>query len=417
MARSTVSRYKSRQDDPQGVGRDLHVDAVLTGRVAKRGNEFEIEAELVNAANGTQFWGERYTRVTNDVSLLQAAITSDVASQIRPRLSEPERESLAKVETHDPEAYQLYLKGRYHTEKWTKADFNAGVECFRQAIDRDPNYAAAYAGLSTAYALADDFFMSPNDSMPKSREMAKKALQLDESLSEAHLAMALVEWGFDYDWSGAEREYGRAIELTPRNSQAHQSYSWFLAFTGKLQQSIEESRRGLELDPLSLEANTSLGWSFYFARRYDQAVKQFRTTVEMEPNYWFPHMYLGLTYEQQGDLAGALEELQKASRLESEITWPLAYLGHGYARLGRKSEAEQVLRELTARMARSYVPAYNLATVYVGLDRKEQALTLLEKAHVDRSMMLPMAAVDPKFDSLRSDPRYRDLLRRMGLPQ
>jgi Tfp pilus assembly protein PilF len=172
--------------------------------------------------------------------------------------------------------------------------------------------------------------------------MAKKALERDESLSEAHFAMALVDWGFDYDWSGAEREYRRAIELTPRNSQAHQNYSWFLNFTGRIQQGIEESRRGLELDPLSLEANTSLSWSFYFGRQYDQALRQLRTAVDMEPNYWFSHMYLGLTHEQQGDLPAALEELQKASTLETEITWPLAAnILRATARLSAKFEEKE----------------------------------------------------------------------------
>ncbi|MGD0471477.1 MAG: tetratricopeptide repeat protein [Terriglobales bacterium] len=255
--------------------------------------------------------------------------------------------------------------------------------------------------------------------MPKASEAAKKALELDDSLSEAHFAMALVDWQYGYDWNGAEKEFRRALELAPRNSQAHAYYGVFLVEMGQLEQAIGEGRRALELEPLSLEASSLLGLSLYYARKYDQAVKELRTAVDMEPDYWFSRMYLGLAYEQQGDLASALEELQEASKLglESEIPEPMAELGHAYAQSGRKSEAERVLQELTRRAERSYVPAYNLATVYVGLDRKEQALTLLEKAYADRSAMIVLLRVDPELDPLRSDPRYADLLRRIGLPQ
>jgi TolB-like protein/Tfp pilus assembly protein PilF len=419
MARSTVSRYKARQDDPQGVGRDLHVDAVLTGRVAEHGNELDVETELVNVASGAQLWGERYKRSTNDAALLQAAITTEVTSQLRPRLSGTERENVAKVGTHDPEAYQLYLKGRYRLEKATQADLNAGIEHFRRAIQQDPNYAAAYAGIATAYVVADDYFMSPSESIPKAREAAEKALELDESLSEAHFAMALVYWQYDYNWVGAENEFKQALELAPRNSQAHVFYGEFLVEMEQLDRGIGESRRASELEPLSLEASGNLGWSLFYARKYDQAVKELRTAVDMEPDYWNSRMYLGLAYEQQGDLARALEELQKASKLglESEIPEPMAELGYLYARLGRKSEAEQVLKELTRRSERGYVSAYNLATVYVGLGRKEQALTFLERAYADRSSFMGFLKVDPELDPLRSDPRFAELLRKVGLPQ
>ena len=422
MAHSTASRYKSRQDDPQGVGRELHIDAVLTGRVAEHGNELDVETELVNVATGAQLWGEHYKRSMNDAALLQAAITTEVASQLRLRLSGSERESIGKVGTRDPEAYQFYLKGIYFVDKFAQADMRATIEDFRQAIDRDPNYAAAYAGLSLAYLNAQILgLLSPEESMPKSKEAARKALELDESLADAHVAMAYVHWDYDYDWSGADKEFKRGIALAPSsgvvfyNTDVHTNYCQDLTTAGHLEEGIEECRRGVERELLSFYANEVLGRSLYYARRYDEAAEQLRAAVGMEPNYWLSHMVLGMTYEQQGNLSGALEELQKANKLESEMPWPLAQLGYLYARLGRKSEAEQVLQELTRRSERRYVSPYFLATVYVGLGRKEQALTSLEKGYAERSMFMTMIKDDPELDPLRSEPRFLALLRRMGL--
>jgi Tfp pilus assembly protein PilF len=257
--------------------------------------------------------------------------------------------------------------------------------------------------------------------MPKSKEAARKALELDESLADAHVAMAYVHWDYDYDWSGADKEFKRGIALAPSsgvvfyNTDVHTNYCQDLTTAGHLEEGIEECRRGVERELLSFYANEVLGRSLYYARRYDEAAEQLRAAVGMEPNYWLSHMVLGMTYEQQGNLSGALEELQKANKLESEMPWPLAQLGYLYARLGRKSEAEQVLQELTRRSERRYVSPYFLATVYVGLGRKEQALTSLEKGYAERSMFMTMIKDDPELDPLRSEPRFLALLRRMGL--
>jgi eukaryotic-like serine/threonine-protein kinase len=421
-AHSTASRYKSRQDDPQGVGRELHTDAVLTGRVAQHDNELDVETELVNVATGAQLWGEHYKRSMKDAALLQATITTEVASQLRLRLSGSERDSIAKVGTRDPEAYQLYLKGVYFADKWAQGDIKATIEYFRQAIDRDPNYAAAYAGLSLAYLGAQiDGALSPEESMPKAKEAARKALDLDDSLADANVAMAYLNWDYDYDWSAADKEFKRGIALAPRsgvvfyNTDVLTNYCQDLTTAGHLDEGIEECRRGLEREPLSFLANEVLGRSLYYARRYDEAAKQLRAAVEMEPNYWLSHMVLGMTYEQQGNLSGALEELQKANKLETEMPWPLAQLGYLYARLGRKSEAEQVLQELTRRSEKRYVSPYFFATVYVGLGRKEEALKSLEKGYGDRSMFMTLIIDDPELDPLRSEPRFQALLRQMGM--
>jgi Tfp pilus assembly protein PilF len=234
--------------------------------------------------------------------------------QLQPRLSGNERESLAKAGTTNAEAYQLYLKGRYHEEKYTRADVNTGIDEFRRAIQLDPNYAAAYAGLAYSYVIANDFFLSPNDSMPPSREAAKKALQLDESNPEAHMALAWIKWGYDYDSAGGEAELKRAIELAPRDGAVHWPYGYFLVLDGKPDAGIEEGKRAVALDPASLETNTFLGGDLYYGHRYDEAAKQLRATVDMEPNYWISLMMLGMTYEQLGDLPHALDEIEKATR-------------------------------------------------------------------------------------------------------
>ena len=421
-AHSTASRYTSRQDDPQGVGHELHIDAVLTGRVAEHGNELDVETELVNVATGAQLWGEHYKRSMKDAAQLQATITTEVARQLRLRLSGSERDSIAKVGTRDPEAYQLYLKGIYFADKWAQGDIKTTIEYFRQAIQRDPSYAAAYAGLSLAYLGAEiNGALSPEESMPKAKEAARKALELDDSLADAHVAMAYLNWDYDFDWSAADKEFKRGIELAPRsgvvfyNTDVLTNYCQDLTTAGHLDAGIEECRRGLEREPLSFLANEVLGRSLYYARRYDEAAKQLRAAVEMEPNYWLSHMVLGMTYEQQGNLSGALEELQKANKLESEMPWPVAQLGYLYARLGRKSEAEQVLQEPTRRSEKRYVAPYFFATVYVGLGRKEEALASLEKGYADRSMFMSLTIDDPELDPLRSGPRFLALLRQMGM--
>jgi TolB-like protein/Flp pilus assembly protein TadD len=418
MARSTVSQYKSRQDDPLAVGRDLHVDAVLTGRVAEHGEALDIDAELVNVGTGAQIWGKRYQRGIKDASALQSEITSEVAAQLRPQLSGQDRENLSKVGTNDPEAYQLYLKGRHYTENYGKEGVEKGIDYFRQAIQKDPNYALAYAGLTYAYCVADDFYLSPEQSMVKGGEAAQKALELDDSLAEAHFAMGCYKFAYRYDWKGAESEYKRAIELAPRNAAVYGYYGWLLELTGRTDQAVESGKKGVALEPASPEANMWLGEHLYAARQYDAAVKQLSSAVELGADNWFAHLYLGLAYEQSGNFPHAIEELQKANKLvENEIPWPLAELGHLYGRMGKTAEAEHVLGELENWSKRSYVPPYFFALVNAGLGREDQVFANLEKAYADRSMVLAGLKTDPEFDLLHGDPRYADLLRRMGLGQ
>jgi eukaryotic-like serine/threonine-protein kinase len=417
MSPSTVFSYKGREVDPREVGHSLHVAAVLQGKVTKFGDALRIRVDLVNASDGAELWGEEYNPKMADILGTQTDISREIVTKLRIRLTGDEEKRLTTQAAENPEAYQLYLKGRYFAEKFTKDDVNKGIEYFHQAIDLDPNYALAYEGLSYAYFTSADLFLSPLESMPKADEAARKALQLDDTLAEAHADMAIVHFWYGYDWSAAEKEFKRAIELKPNYAHAHEYYGWDLISVGQTEEGINESKRALELDPLSTEVSSTHGANFYYGRQYGPAIGQLRKTLEMDPNSWFARMFLGLSYEASGDLPRAIAECQKAREIETTIPWPSAELAHAYAASGRKSEAEEILNQFKDRSRQSYVPAYNFAEIYIGLGDKEQALAALEKAYADRSMLLTFLKVDPEFDSLRSDPRFKDLLRRVGLPQ
>jgi eukaryotic-like serine/threonine-protein kinase len=417
MSPATIFTYKGREVDPREVGHNLHVAAVLQGKVTKFGDALRIRVDLVNSNDGAELWGEEYNPKMADILGTQTDISREIVTKLRLRLTEDEEKRVTKPAAENPEAYQLYLKGRYFAEKFTKDRVNEGIEYFHQAIDLDPNYALAYEGLSYAYFTSDDLFLSPLESMPKASEAAREALRLDDTLAEAHTDMAIVDFWYGYDWSAAEKEFRRAIELRPNYAHAHEYYGWDLISVGRAEEGIKESKRALELDPLSTEVSATHGGNFYFGHQYDLAIDQLRQTLEMDPNSWFARMFLGLSYEASGNLPRAIAECQRAREIETTIPWPSAELAHAYAVSGRKGEAEEILRQLKERSKQSYVPAYNFAEIYIGLGDKDQAMALLEKAYADRSMLLTFLKADPEFNSLRSDPRFKDLLRRIGLPQ
>jgi eukaryotic-like serine/threonine-protein kinase len=417
MSRSSVLRYAGRDIDPQTAGRDLKVQAVLTGRVVQRGDGLSISVELVDVKNNSHIWGEEYSRKLAEILPMQGEITRDISDKLRRKLTGEDEMRLAKRSTTNPEAYQFYLKGRYLAEKLSKEGLEKGIDYFHRAIDLDSNFALAYDGLAYAYASGDDFFLSPREVMPRAKEAAKKALELDDTLAEAHTEMGMIDFMYEFDWGAAEREFRRAIELKPNYGHAHEYYGWYLVSVGRFEEGVEESKRARELDALSLETNAMAGQNFYFAHQYDLAIDTFRKTLDMEPNYWIARTLLGASYEAKGDFPRAVAECEKARKIETSIPLALSELGHAYAVSGKKREAEQALKELKDWSKQSYVPAYNFAEVYIGLGEKEQAFALLERAYADRSMYLTFLKADPQFDSLRSDPRFKDLLRRVGLPQ
>jgi serine/threonine protein kinase/Tfp pilus assembly protein PilF len=417
MARSTVSHYKSRQDDPQGVGNALHVDVVLTGRVVEHGSELDVETELVDVATGAQLWGERYSRSTKDASLLQAAITRDLGSQLRPQLSGSERESLAKVGTKDAEAYRFYLKARYHYEKWTPEDLKAAAEFFGQAVARDPSYAAAYAGLADVYAIQGYLgYVSDPVLLDKARSAARRALELDSQIPESHIALANLDFNYFWNFSEAQLEIQKALALDPNSAYAHEVSCWIEVSRGRTQAGIAECRRAVELDPLSVLNNWLLAAEFHITRDYNHAIEQANKTLEIDPNYPEVVSVLGLAYEQMGNYKQAMVQWEKIEQLQGhetrakELMDAFGMSGYtGYLRKDAKdSEAEG--NHYRGAMAPS------AAADYAMLGYKDAAFAALGKAFASRTGVVDIN-VDPRLDKLRSDPRYADLLKRIGLPQ
>jgi Flp pilus assembly protein TadD len=370
----------------------------------------------VDSRDNSHLWCEQYNRRLADLLSLQEEIARQIAERLRLRLTGEERKLLAKRPTENPEAYQLYLKGRFYAGRATKEGLEKGVQYFNQAIATDPSYALAYDGLADDYWVAEEWTLSPHDAMPKAKEAAKKALELDDTLAEAHASLAAVITFYDWDWAAAEREFRRSIELKPNYAQAHEFYGWYLASVGRTNEAIAEHERSVDLDPLSPETNSYLGWVLYLAHRYGRMIEQMRKTIDLDPNYWLAHEDLGLADEQQGQFPEAIAELQKAVRLAGVIAEPTAFLAHAYAVSGKRAEAQKLLDTLKQRSKETYVPAYDIAVIYTGLGEREQALAWLERAYQARCPYMPLLKVEPHLDSLRSDLGFQDLVRRMNFP-
>ncbi len=415
---SVALHYKGKAMDVQKVGDELGVQTVLTGDVRQRGDNLTVNVELDDIRNGRQLWGEQYNRKVADLLTVQSDIAREVSQRLRSQLSAEDQQKLTKGSTDNPEAYRLYLKGKYYTNKLTKEGFDTGIDYFNQSIAVDPNYALAYSGLAFNYVNQDDWFMSPNEAGPKTKDAAKRALAIDESDAGAHLSMAIVTHWYVWNWAAAEKEFKRAIELSPNNSDAHTYYSWFLAPMGRHDQAIAEAKRAQQADPLSGFAAFGVGAALVFARRWDPAIEQLHRAIEIDPNFWFGHCFLGRAYEQKGKLPEAIVEFQRAVELEKDNAETWSGLGHAYALSGNRAEAQKILDHLKEVSAHSWVAPYNFAVIHAGLGHKDQAFALLDQAYKDRSYYLPTyLATDARMDSLRSDPRFGELNRRVGLPE
>jgi TolB-like protein/Flp pilus assembly protein TadD len=417
-SRDSSFHYKGKDPDPEAVGRDLGVRAVFKGRVSQAGDNLDISAELIDARNDDHIWGEQYSRKASEIFALQTDISKEITSALRTRLTGEDEKRMAKSYTANPEAYQDYLKGRYWWNKKTEEGDNKGIEYFQQAIEKDPTYALAYSGLSDSYSsLAEQGDAPPQETYPKAKEAALKSLEIDDTLGEAHTSLGYIKADYDWDWSGAEKEYQRAIQLNPGYAIAHNRYGYALLKMGRFQEAIAETKQALELDPLSLPINRDLGDAFYFARQYDQAIEQLRKTEELEPNYAQPQRDLVLAYAQKSMYKEAIAEGDKRLAVAPDDRIALAYLGYAYAKAGRRVEAKKVLDQLNDLSKRQYVPARRRTIIYAGLGEKDRAFEWMEKAYDDRELGAGVGSikVDPAYDPLRSDPRFADLLRKMNL--
>ncbi len=423
ISRTSSFRYKQRDIEPQKVSKELGADALVTGRVVQRGDDLFVSVELVDAREDKQLWGEQYSRKIADASSVQQEIATAISGNLRVRLTSEEKNRLAKSSATNPEAYQLYLKGRYHANQTTAAEQKKAVEYFQQAIDKDPGYALAYAGLADSYAaLGGDWnYLSPSDSFPKAKAAAMKALELDDTVGEAHAALAYAVFFADWDWPRTEIEFKRAIELTPNSELSHERYAEFLQARKRFSESLAEAQRAQELDPLSPEIVTAVGNIYLFTRRYDESIAQYHKALDLNPNLPAVRTLLSWAYVMKRMYPQALAEYDKVADQYKVVAAENQFVANGlgwvYAVSGRRADALKIAQELKNLSSRTYVDFYPLGGIYAGLGDKDEAFRLLEKGYAQHSATMPWLGIDLFWYGMHSDPRYNDLLRRMGLPQ
>ncbi len=417
VPRSAAFRYKGREVDPQAVGRELGVRMLLTGKVVERGGRLSVQAELVDVAANKQLWGERLHRQLSDIFEVEEEIARQIAEKLRVRLSGEETKQLARRYTEDSEAYQLYLKARFHFLKRTTEGLQKGVEYCEQAIEKDPEFALAYAALADCYLVLGSLSVCPPKQLkPKALQAGRRAVEIDGGLAEAHNSLAYLHAVYEWDWAEAERGFRHALELNPASWIAHDWYGLTLSCQGRMEEAIAETRRAQQLEPLSLVLHHHAAWLLWLARRYDDAIAECRKALEMDPNFYLLHFWLGLSLEQQSRHEEAVAALRKAYELAQANPLQAGSLGHALAAAGRRDEAEKVWRELEAQSKTGYVEPYAMALIHAGLGATDRVFEWLEKAYDDISGWLTLCAKgDPRFDHLRPDPRFQDLLRRMGL--
>ncbi|HXT63507.1 MAG TPA: protein kinase [Pyrinomonadaceae bacterium] len=412
IARSSVFRYKGKESDPLTAGKELGVRAVLTGRILQRGDNLTISTELVDVRDNKQLWGEQYSEKISDLLSVQREIASKITANLRLKLSGEQQNLVAKHYTDNPEAYQLYLKGRFYWNKRSADGFKKASEQFQQAVDKDPSFALAYVGLADCYSVSEQYAGVPSsEALPKARAAALRALQIDDSLAEAHASLGLIN-EHSGQFADSEKEYKRAIELNPNYPTVHHWYALLLAVTGR--DGMAEVKRAQQLDPLSAVIAANVGNHYFWRGDLNAAAEEYKKAIELNPNLGLARSFLGLTYLKQGREQEAMAQLQKGVEVTGRASQELGSLGYGYGVMGNRAEAMAVLRELEEKYARRESPGLYLAEVYAGLGEKDQAFAWLEKDFQARSSLLNLLNFFP-LDPLRDDPRYTDLLRRIGL--
>jgi TolB-like protein/DNA-binding winged helix-turn-helix (wHTH) protein/Flp pilus assembly protein TadD len=416
ISRTSVMAYKRARKPLPQIARELDVDAVVEGSVLRSGDQVRITAQLIEAATDKHLWSRSYEGQLRDTLALQNQVAQAIADQIRINLNSQERAALKSVRVVNPQAYESYLKGRYFWNKRTAEGLKVALAYFNQAIDEDPKYAQSYSGLADTYALLGDWqyaVMTPKEALPRAKAAAIKALELDSSLGEAHNSLAFCLDGFDWDFPAAEKEFQRAIELNPGYATAHHWYAWHLSLWGRYEEAIAEMRKAENLDPLSLIINADLAELLLLAQSYDESIRQSRKTIEMDPNFALAHNQLGLAYLQKHMNDEAVTELHEAVQLSAGSPTCMANLARAYAASGKRREAANLLSDLKKHSSPGYSHASEIAVVYAALGDKNQAMTWLEKGYEER--FNPGVLLRPGFDPLRSDLRFQELVRRIGL--
>jgi TolB-like protein/DNA-binding winged helix-turn-helix (wHTH) protein/Tfp pilus assembly protein PilF len=417
IALNSVMRYKGKQAEPQEIGRTLNVRAVLMSRLTQHGDDVSISTELIDVRDNRRLWGEQYNRKLSDIAAVQTEIAQEISDKLRMRLTGEVKQQLAKGYTQNPEAYQLYMLGRFYRRRSTKEGFDKSINYLEQAIQKDPNYALAYAELGEVYRnLSWHGFAVPKECRQKEELATLKALQIDNSLAEAHVLMANIK-EMDLDWASAENEYKHALELDPNSVRVHETYAWNLEMMGRLDEAATHLKRALELDPLGLDVNWDVGVELTFARQYDASIQQLKKIIEMDPNWPLAHSGLVVPYQQKGMYEEAIAEVKKANALGLRGgQGGLGGLGLSYALAGKKDEAQKILDQLKDQQSKGTdISPFGIALTYMGLGDKDQAFEWFNKTLDENPYRLAFIKVNPRFDSLRSDPRFADLLRRLKL--
>jgi len=418
-ARTSVFRYKGKEIDPKRIGQELSVQAILTGRVLQRGQDLTLYVELIDAATENVLWKDNYARSMSNLVSLQSDIAKDVSNKLKTKLSGAVEEQVTKTYTGNTEAYQLYLKGRYFLSNGTREGQEKSVEYFQQAVNLDDAFALGYAGMADAYTLLGTTFaatLKPREVMPKARVAAQKALEIDPNLSEAHTSLAWIKYRFDWDWRGAEDEFKQAIALNPNNAQAHHWYSDYLVAMGRFDESLAEIKRARELDPFSLLINWNVGRILYFARRYDEALVELRKTLEMDQNFVRTHGYLEIVYRVKGMNDEAFAEHLIYATLTGASAERITNLKETYAAAGWKGVWQKEIEWTLEDSKNRYVSPFGMALLYNSLGDKERAMEWLNKAFEERSGTLVTLKVDSSWGKLRDDPRFQELLKKIGFP-
>ena len=414
---SSAFQFRGKGHDIHEIGEKLKVKTVLEGSVRKAGNKLRIAAQLVNVADGYHLWAERYDCDMEDIFAIQDEISLTIVDRLKVKLLRDEKQKLTKRHTEDPEAYNLYLKGRYFWNKRTKEGFRRALEQFEHAVEVDPAFSLAFSGLADTYNLLGFYcLLAPRETFPKAKAAALKALEIDETISEAYTSLGFTNLYYDWNWAEAEKNFLKAIELGPGYPTAHHWYGEYLVVVGRFEEAFAEARNAHEFDPFSLIINIFSGWGYYYSGRFDQAIEQFQKTLDLDPDFAPAHFYSGLTYVQKAMYEEAIASIQKAKALFGDSPLMDTAIAHVYGAWGKADELNHMLDELEKISARIYVPSYFRAATYADRGDRDQALVWLEKCYEERDMWLSFLKVDPIWNILRSDPRFKDLLRRMNYP-